>query len=212
MIIWIKSSVKHKLSLIPLEYLAKNVACKMLFFFSCVYFACQGLPYGKEDLMLLIDNEPNKALWNSKCSGLFIETFKGHKLLRNKVQLLGLASCLWSTLSDLPSVRIIGFHYKTFSDLFDSFYQIILRSWNLWKMIMGDVGIIQLLLGMNYLPYYLKIIHSMGFYGSLLNYLYLSHSIVEFCLQLVWITVYRPCNDVLQSNFNFKMVPMHLPI
>jgi hypothetical protein len=76
----------------------------------------------------------------------------------------------------------------------------------------GDVGIIQLLLGMNYLPYYLKIIHSMSFHGSLLNYLYLSHSIIEFCLQLAWIIVYRPCNDVLQSNFYFKMVPMHLPI
>jgi hypothetical protein len=34
-----------------------------------VYFACWGLPYGKENQTLLIDDEPNKALRNSKFNG-----------------------------------------------------------------------------------------------------------------------------------------------
>jgi hypothetical protein len=29
-----------------------------------MYYACHMLPYGKEDQTLLIDDEPNKALWN----------------------------------------------------------------------------------------------------------------------------------------------------
>jgi len=51
-----------------------------------VYFSCWGLPYGIQDQMLLINDEPNKALWNSKCNILFIESFKKHTLLKNKVQ------------------------------------------------------------------------------------------------------------------------------
>ncbi len=50
----------------------------------CVYFTCRKPPYGKEDQMLLIEDEPNKALQNSHCSGLFIKSFKGQELLRNK--------------------------------------------------------------------------------------------------------------------------------
>jgi hypothetical protein len=42
-----------------------------------VYYACCGKDYGKEDQTLLIDNEPNKALWNLKWIGLFLESFKG---------------------------------------------------------------------------------------------------------------------------------------
>jgi len=30
----------------------------------CVYYGCHMLPYGKADQTLLIDDEPNKALWN----------------------------------------------------------------------------------------------------------------------------------------------------
>ncbi len=28
----------------------------------CVYYGCSGLPYGKEDQTLMIDDEPNKTL------------------------------------------------------------------------------------------------------------------------------------------------------
>jgi len=48
MIIWIKSSVKHKLPLIPLEYLAKNVACKMFFFFHVCILHVEDYPMGKK--------------------------------------------------------------------------------------------------------------------------------------------------------------------
>ncbi len=37
-----------------------------------VYYVCCGLPYGKEDQTLLINDEPNKAFQNSKWSGLFL--------------------------------------------------------------------------------------------------------------------------------------------
>jgi hypothetical protein len=39
---------------------------------SCVYSAYQGLPYGKEDQTLLIDNEPNIIFQNSKSNGFFL--------------------------------------------------------------------------------------------------------------------------------------------
>jgi hypothetical protein len=48
-------------------------------------YGCRRLPYGKEDQTLLIDNESNKALWNSKWSGIFLESFKGQMLSKNKV-------------------------------------------------------------------------------------------------------------------------------
>jgi len=43
-----------------------------------MYYACRGLLYGKEDQTLLIDNEPNKVLWNRMWSGFFLESFKGN--------------------------------------------------------------------------------------------------------------------------------------
>jgi hypothetical protein len=42
---------------------------------SCVYSACQGLPYGKEDQTLFINDKPNKVLQNSKSNGLFFGVF-----------------------------------------------------------------------------------------------------------------------------------------
>jgi hypothetical protein len=36
-----------------------------------MYYVCCGLLYGKEDQTLLINDEPNKVLWNPKWSGLF---------------------------------------------------------------------------------------------------------------------------------------------
>jgi hypothetical protein len=49
-----------------------------------MYYNCHGLPYGKEDQTLLIDDEPNKAFWNLNCD-LFFKSFRGQMLLKNKV-------------------------------------------------------------------------------------------------------------------------------
>jgi hypothetical protein len=76
-----------------------------------VYYACCGLPCGKEDQTLLIDNEPNKAFRNLKWSGLFLESFRGQMLLKNKVQWLDLTSHLWLPLVELPLAKTIQVHY-----------------------------------------------------------------------------------------------------
>ncbi len=51
----------------------------------CVYFTCQGLPYGKEDQTLFIEDEPNKALRDSHYNGFFIKSFRGQELSKNKI-------------------------------------------------------------------------------------------------------------------------------
>jgi hypothetical protein len=76
-----------------------------------VYYACHGLPYGKEDQTLLIDNEPSKVFQNLKWNGFFLESFKGQMLSKKKVQWLDLASHLWSTLVELPFAKIVQVHY-----------------------------------------------------------------------------------------------------
>jgi hypothetical protein len=43
----------------------------------CMYYACHGKDYGKEDQTLLIDDEPNKVFWNLKWTSLFLESFRG---------------------------------------------------------------------------------------------------------------------------------------
>jgi hypothetical protein len=50
-----------------------------------MHYNCRGLPYGKKDHTLLIDNEPNKALRNPMRNGFFFESFKGQMLSKNKV-------------------------------------------------------------------------------------------------------------------------------
>jgi len=61
------------------------------------------------------------------------------------------------------------------------------------KNVNGESGITQLLLGMNFfntsgkLIYYIFIVHS---------YIIFIYSIIEFCLQLVWIIVHRLCDNV----------------
>ncbi len=42
-----------------------------------MYYGCHGLPYGKDDQTLLIDNEPRKMLHNPKWNGHFLKSFKG---------------------------------------------------------------------------------------------------------------------------------------
>jgi len=76
-----------------------------------VYYACHGKDYGKEDQTLLIDDEPNKALWNPKWTGLFLESFKGQMLSKNKVQWLDVPSYLWPPLVKLPLVKMVQIHY-----------------------------------------------------------------------------------------------------
>jgi hypothetical protein len=76
-----------------------------------VYYVCHGLPYGKEDPTLLIDNEPYKVIQKSKWSGLFLESLKKKMLLKNKVQCLDLAFHLWPPLVGLPLAKAIQVHY-----------------------------------------------------------------------------------------------------
>jgi hypothetical protein len=61
---------------------------------------------------LFIDDEPSKAVQNPKCNGLFVESFKGHKMSKNKVQWLDLTSHLWPALVGLLMARTIGVHYE----------------------------------------------------------------------------------------------------
>jgi hypothetical protein len=76
-----------------------------------VYYVCRGLPYGKEHQTLLIDDEPNKVLWNPKWSGLFLNSFKEQMLSSNKVQWLDLTSRLWPPLVELPLAKMVQVHY-----------------------------------------------------------------------------------------------------
>jgi hypothetical protein len=64
-----------------------------------------------ENQTLLIDDQPSKVLWNAKWNGIFLESFWGEILSRNKVQLLDLASRLWPTLIKLFFARTIQDHY-----------------------------------------------------------------------------------------------------
>jgi hypothetical protein len=52
-----------------------------------MYYACPGLPYGKEDQTLLIDDEPTKTFRNLKWSGL------------------------WPLVFELPVAKTIQVHY-----------------------------------------------------------------------------------------------------
>jgi hypothetical protein len=58
-----------------------------------------------------IDDEPNKVIRNSKWSGLFLESFRGQILSKNKVQWLDLASCLWPPLVGLLLTKMVQVHY-----------------------------------------------------------------------------------------------------
>jgi hypothetical protein len=75
-----------------------------------MYYACLGLPYGKEDQTFLINDEPTKLLWNLKWSGFFL-IIKGTNVSKNKVQWLDLASQLWPMLLEFPLIKTIWIHY-----------------------------------------------------------------------------------------------------
>jgi hypothetical protein len=67
---------------------------------------------GKRNQTLFTNNEFNETFQNSHCSGIFIESFKGQNLSKNKVQWLDLAFHLWQTLIGLPLASIINIHYE----------------------------------------------------------------------------------------------------
>jgi len=79
---------------------------------NCVYFVCRGLLYGIEKKTLLTNDEPSKAPWNSKCSNFYIESFRGHKLSKNKVHWLDPTSHLLPSLVGLSLGRTIGVDYE----------------------------------------------------------------------------------------------------
>ncbi len=72
----------------------------------------EGLPYGKEDQMLFINDEPSKAFRNSKCNGFLWSLLKDISCQKNKVQWLNLAPWLWLTLIGLPFTSIVGMHFE----------------------------------------------------------------------------------------------------
>jgi hypothetical protein len=51
-----------------------------------VYYACCEKHYGKEDQTLLINDETNKTPWNLKWTNVFLKSFNGQMLSKNKVQ------------------------------------------------------------------------------------------------------------------------------
>jgi hypothetical protein len=53
-----------------------------------VYYVCLGLPYGKKDQTLLIDDEPTKTLWNPKWSGFFF-WIKGTNVVKEQGAMVG---------------------------------------------------------------------------------------------------------------------------
>jgi hypothetical protein len=77
-----------------------------------MYYTCCGLPYGKEDQTLLIDDEPNKVIQNPKWSGFFSKSSRGHMLSNNNVQWLDQTSDLWPPLVELPLAKMACIHYK----------------------------------------------------------------------------------------------------
>ncbi len=87
-----------------------------------VYYGCCGLPYGRENQTLLIEGEPCKTLQNPKWSDLFLESFKGELLSKNKVQLLDLASHLWLALIKLPLTNTIRDHLMFWSSILNLFF------------------------------------------------------------------------------------------
>ncbi len=109
---------------------------------SHVYFACQGLPYGKEDQTLLINDEPCKALWNSKSSVLKNKCYRGHKFVL-RIRCNG-----WTLVRSCGQHWLDYFLQLQFKCIFrlpSSFLShicvlvplIILGSCNTWKIIRG---------------------------------------------------------------------------
>jgi hypothetical protein len=76
-----------------------------------VYYACCGKDYGEEDQTLLINDEPNKVLRNLKWTSIFLESFRGQMLSKNKVQWLDLPFHLWPPLVGLPLAKMVQVHY-----------------------------------------------------------------------------------------------------
>ncbi len=164
-----------------------------------MYFACWGLHYGIENQTLIIDDEPSKALQNSKCNVLFIESLRGYKLSKNKVQWLDLASYLWPSwlhccrwgrlASIMKSVKYPKPQLTSLSNYF--YFMQYMKSHN------GESGITQLPLGMYSSYAWSKLIYCVFVFHLWIIFTY---PIIEFHLQVVWIIVYEPHNDVCSSQ------------
>ncbi len=133
--------------------------------------------------MLFIDDAPSKAIQNSKCNGFFIESFKGNKLLKNKVQWLDLVFQLQPILIRLPFASIVEMHF----DIITKYSRPCLSpssphySWFMqyMKIDNGDCRSIQLPLGM--IHFELSQVFEICLYGFIL-YLIMD-SCIKFCLQ-----------------------------
>jgi hypothetical protein len=110
-----------------------------------VYYNCHELLYGKGDQTLLIDDEPSKVFWNPKWSGLFLESFRGQMLLKNKVQWLDLTSRFCLPLFELPLAEMICVHYdcmvKYSKPCLNFFWRIIIGLSSISIMIMAIFAI-----------------------------------------------------------------------
>ncbi len=90
-----------------------------------------------------------KVFWNSKWSGLFLESFRGQMLLKNKVKWLDLASRVWPPLVGLPLAKMVQVHYdfmvKYSKPQLSSSSKKYYWSSNIWVMIMAMFAIFNLL-------------------------------------------------------------------
>jgi len=185
----------------------------------CVYYGCHGLLYGKEDQTLLIDDEPSKVLWKSKCSGLFLKSFKGQTLSKNKVQWLDLTSCLWPPLVGLALPKTTQVHYDFMVKYFKPQLSSSLKDYYWFFQYMGsDNGNV-----CNVLPF-LCIKYSESFYFIISFFFHFVNfflgitfytviyfhmplfSSINFCLQLIWIVVHRLDDIVYKFEKEKKML------
>jgi hypothetical protein len=182
------------------------------------YYGCCGLPYGKEYQTLLINDEPSKVLWNSKWSDFFLESFRGQMFLKNKVQWLDLASCLWPPSVGLSLAKTVQVHYdfmvKSYKPRLSSSSKIY---WFLYYMgnDNGDVHNVLPFLGIKYsqsfyfiISFYFDFVNLFFKHNFLRGYIfsYALVSNINLCLQLIWIVVCRLCNIVCNFEKGKKIL------
>ncbi len=129
--------------------------------------------YGKEDQTLFIDDELHKMLQNSKWNCLFLESFNGQILSKNKVQWLDLASHLWPPLVGLILATTIQVHY----DFMVKYYKLQLSSssknyyWFL-KYMGSDNGDVRYLLPFLGIKYFESFYFNISFYSHFVNHFF----------------------------------------
>jgi hypothetical protein len=169
-----------------------------------MHYNCRELPCGKEDQTLLIDYEPSKVFRNPKWSGLFLESFRGQMLLKNKVQWLDLASHFWPLLFELPLAKTIRVLYYCMVKYSKPCLNSYLKNYYWFVQYIdnddGDVCNDQPPLGMESESFHFA---SYFFVITFINWYLFSFAMfasIDFCLQLVWTVVHK-----LRDNaYNFK--------